>query len=257
MSLDLDCEMALLTQADFDGELDAVQAAEIERHRAGCAICQAALVELQQLRDRIRQDAPAQRAPDRLRQAVAARLATNADAAPPPARRAPPGRWGRSVAGFGLGAVLAASLMFVILSPGRQDSTLDQLLASHLRSLQPGHLEDVVSTDQHTVKPWFDGRIDFAPPVKDFAAAGFPLKGGRLDYIDHRPVAAMVYGRDKHLINLFVWPAQGAPDRAPRTAERDGYTVVDWVEGGMALWAVSDVEAGQLADFVRLWRSDG
>ncbi|HXP31867.1 MAG TPA: anti-sigma factor [Stellaceae bacterium] len=255
MSMTRECDMALLTQADFDGELDAVQAAEAERHRAGCAICQAALAELQQVRQRIRQDAPYHRAPDRLRQAVAARLAT-ATAAAPPARRAPAGRWGRSIASFGVGAALAASLMLVILSPGR-DSTLDQVVASHLRSLQPGHLEDVVSTDQHTVKPWFDGRIDFAPPVKDFAAAGFPLEGGRLDYVDNRPVAAMVYGRDKHLINLFVWPAQGAADRAPRTTQRDGYNVVDWIEGGMALWAVSDVESGQLGEFVRLWRNGG
>ena len=140
------------------------------------------------------------------------------------------------------------------MAPGQQ-GLLDDVVASHVRALQPGHLEDVVSTDQHTVKPWFDGRIDFAPPVKDLAAKQFPLLGGRLDYLNNRPVAAMIYGSDKHIIDLYVWPGNGGP--MPSTASRNGYNTVHWSENGMEFWAVSDLEAGKLNDFVRDWRAAG
>jgi anti-sigma factor RsiW len=118
--------------------------------------------------------------------------------------------------------------------------------------LQPGHLEDVVSTDQHTVKPWFDGKLDFAPPVKDLAAAKFPLLGGRLDYLNGRAVAALVYGRDKHLIDLFIWPDRGSA--TPVATVRNGYNAVHWSDGGMTFWAVSDLEARELREFARLWQ---
>ena len=140
-----------------------------------------------------------------------------------------------------------------MLAPARPDLAA-QIIAGHIRALQPGHLEDVVSTDQHTVKPWFDGRIDFAPPVKDLAADRFPLKGGRLDYIGGRPVAALVYQRAKHLIDLYVWPAADDSPQPPKSAEAHGYNIVHWREGGMALWAVSDLEAAQLRQFVEDWR---
>jgi anti-sigma factor RsiW len=111
----------------------------------------------------------------------------------------------------------------------------------------------VISTDQHTVKPWFDGRIDFAPPVKDLATKQFPLLGGRLDYLSDRPVAALVYGSDKHIIDLYVWPGSGQP--MPNTASRNGYNTVHWSENGMDFWAVSDLEPAKLSDFVRNWRA--
>jgi len=104
------------------------------------------------------------------------------------------------------------------------------------------------------VKPWFDGRIDFAPPVKDFAAEGFPLKGGRLDYLDGRPVAALVYQRDKHIIDLYVWPATGVTPHLAGDTAIQGYNVIHWTADGMNFWAVSDVERGQLDDFAALWR---
>jgi anti-sigma factor RsiW len=154
---------------------------------------------------------------------------------------------------FGLGAACAAVLAFLLLTPAMPPGLTDQIVAGHVRALQPGHLQDVASEDRHTVKPWFDGRLDFAPPVKDLAAARFPLTGGRLDYLDGRPVAALIYQRDKHIVNLFVWPGIG--DTPPETAERQGYNIVHWSQAGMNFWAVSDVELSQLKEFATDWRN--
>src|SRR5207237_7693934 len=161
--------------------------------------------------------------------------------------------WWNAGAGFGLGAACAAALAFLVLIP-TEPGFPEQIVAGHVRALQPGHLQDVESRDRHTVKPWFDGRIDFAPPVKDLAAQQFPLKGGRLDYIGGRPVAALVYLRDKHVIDLFIRPAAASTVVPPETAEKNGYNVVHWVQDGMAFWAVSDVERNQLRDFAATWQ---
>jgi anti-sigma factor RsiW len=241
-----DCENLLLIQAEFDGELDAAEAARAIHHRETCAVCRAAYVEFAATRSVLKSDAPYHRAPDNLRRALLAGLAAKAPQSP--RRRT----WWREAGGFAVGAALAASIALVTIAP-QQQTLLDQVVASHIRALQPGHLEDVVSTDQHTVKPWFDGKLDFAPPVKDFATEKFPLLGGRLDYLDNRAVAALVYGRDKHLIDLYIWPAQG--ESAPTASVTNGYNAIRWTENGMSLWAVSDLEASQLQDFVRLWRT--
>jgi anti-sigma factor RsiW len=247
-----DCDKVLLVQAELDGELDAAHAAPLEAHRVGCAICQAAQTELLRARELLRGEAY-QITPDDVRARVMARL-RQAEPRPAPTRPTPFRGWVfPSLGGFGLGAVCAAVLAFLILLPQRSDLA-GQLVAGHIRALQPGHLEDVVSTDQHTVKPWFDGRLDFAPPVRDFAAEGFPLKGGRLDYLDGRPVAALVYQRDKHIIDVFVWPESAVvPHLASNTAVQ-GYNVVHWSAEGMNFWALSDLERGQLDDFAALWR---
>jgi anti-sigma factor RsiW len=251
-----DCEKVLLVQAELDGELDAAQAAALETHRAGCPICQVAQEELLRTRALLRTE-PYETTPDDVRARVMARLRqVEPQVTPAPVSRPARSWWGwlgRPSLGFGLGAVCAAAIAFLVVLPERND-LVDAVVADHIRALQPGHLEDVVSTDQHTVKPWFDGRIDFAPPVKDFAAEGFPLKGGRLDYLDNRPVAALVYQREKHIIDLYVWPASAAPAHLTSDASIQGYNVAHWTADAMNFWAVSDVERGQLDDFIALWR---
>jgi anti-sigma factor RsiW len=239
-------EMRLLIQADLDGELDAAATAALAAHIADCPGCAALQRELTGLSARLRGELRPYSAPEGLRRALAARLGP---AAPPP----PSGfrRLLAPFATFGAGAAIAACLALLLLPRGADPDA--ELVADHIRALQPGHLTDVASSDQHTVKPWFAGRIDYAPPVRDFAAQGFPLIGGRLDYIHDRPVAALVYRRDKHLIDLYVWPDGSAPS-APALEARNGYNIVRWTEGGMAFRAVSDVEAAQLKDFAELWR---
>jgi anti-sigma factor RsiW len=249
-----DCDKVLLVQAELDGELDAAQAAALEAHRATCPICRAAQAQLLRARALVRGEAY-ETTPDDVRARVMARLR---QVAPEPAA-APRGTargwaWLRGPGiGFGLGAACAAAVSLLVLLPDGSDLA-EAVVADHIRALQPGHLEDVASTDQHTVKPWFDGRINFAPPVKDFAAQGFPLKGGRLDYLDDRPVAALVYQRDKHIINLYVWPAAAATAHLASDRTIRGYNLVHWVADGMNFWAVSDVERNQLDDFAALWR---
>lgn len=243
------CDKVLLVQAEIDGELGAAEAAALEAHRAGCPVCQAARTELLRARMLVRGE-PAHS----MSEAVRARIMAALPATRPRPAPAWNWRWLRGPGiGFGLGAACAAALSLLILLPGPRDVAGD-IVAAHIRALQPGHLEDVVSTDRHTVKPWFDGKIDFAPPVEDFAAKGYPLTGGRIDYAAGRPVAALVYRRDKHVIDLFIWPAS-KPGALPlqRIAGAQGYNVVHWRAEGMEFWAISDVEAVQLDAFAKLW----
>ena len=249
----MECENLLLVQAEFDGELDDADALRGAQHRQTCAECRDAYAQLSATHALMRESAPRYQAPESLRRAIRASLNVTSNAATPPPPR-PARSWWRDSASFGVGAALAAGIALFVIAPAQQN-LLDDVVASHVRALQPGHLEDVISTDQHTVKPWFDGRIDFAPPVKDLAAKQFPLLGGRLDYLNNRPVAALVYGSDKHVINLYVWPGTGEP--MPSKAARNGYNTVHWSEHGMDFWAVSDLEAGKLSDFVRDWRAAG
>ena len=243
-------EMLLLMQAEFDGELDAAQAAQFEAHRTRCQICQTAEAELLRARELVGPELY-RPTPDAVRSRVMARLDSVGPRAARPRLLSRFNSWRQSTIGFGLGAACAAALSLVVIFPADQRLT-EQVIAGHVRALQPGHLEDIVSTDQHTVKPWFNGRLDFAPPVRDLVA--FPLKGGRLDYIDGRPVAALVYLCDKRVINLFVWPGGGTAASAPQPAERHGYNVVHWSQNGMKFWAVSDVGRGQLRDFAANWQ---
>jgi anti-sigma factor RsiW len=241
-------EMRLLIQADADGELSPTEAARVAEHLAHCEACTALSGQLAGLSGRIRQEASYHAAPEALRARIAAL------GAPPRPARARPSWSGwrlRSAAPFGAGFAVAAMLVLVLLPRGPQ--LPDELVADHIRALQPGHLMDVVSTDQHTVKPWFDGRLDFAPPVKDLKEQGFPLEGARLDYIAGRPVAVLVYGRRQHVIDVYVWPESGGA--GPSATSRSGYNVVRWTADGMTFWAVSDLNADELADFAAKLRA--
>ncbi len=260
MSEDACAEMRLLVQADLDGELSPAEAARVAAHLDRCPACAAIQAELLGQSARLAQEAPRYQAPAHLRQALEARFAPAPQAAPvalPRAAPAPP-RWrmaGGRMAGWrpaiGAGGLALAASLALALWPG-PDRMPDAVVSGHIRALQPGHLLDVPSTDQHTVKPWFDGRLDYAPPVRDLAAHGFPLQGGRLDVLEGRPVAALVYGRRQHAIDLYVLPGHSA---AGGTGAINGYNFIDWSENGMRFWAVSDVSANELAEFVRLWRA--
>ena len=166
--------------------------------------------------------------------------------------------------GAGLGAATTAALAvalgigLTLTQPSRDDVLVDEAVASHLRSLQAGHAVDVASSDQHTVKPWFNGRINYAAPAFDLAADGFPLVGGRLDYFDREPVAVLVYRHRLHTINVFVRPArEGSARSSPRTLARQGFAVERWANEGMEFWAVSDADAATLAQLRDLMMAEG
>jgi anti-sigma factor RsiW len=231
------------------------------------------MADLRALSGAIRDEMPSLAAPDALRTRIAATADVLAAGAPPvsqPAggvdtfvigrrpRRAP--QW---LAAAALLVVVGAAAWMLGVAYGRAPGTgaelamRDAVVASHVRSLEASHLIDVASSDRHTVKPWFDGKLDFSPPVPDLTAQGFPLIGGRLDYLGNRPVAALVYGRAKHDINLFIWPtpAESSPNAGPSTVR--GYHVRHWVRDSMTFWAVSDVAEPDLATFESLFQGSG
>jgi anti-sigma factor RsiW len=239
-----------MLQALLDGELDAANAAAAEAHLKTCAGCAAHYRTLQALRVRLADMDPGPPAPARLRAGIEAMIAAEGRRAQPASSR-PRRMWSGLAAGWataGAMAAVAASLFAVQLTAPIDDLQA-QLVSSHVRSLQADHLIDVVTSDRHVVKPWFNGRIDFAPPVPDLAAQGFPLAGGRLDYAGGRTVAAVVYRRRAHVINLFVMPSRAAGIVSPFQPRTPGYSVIRWSRGGLDFWAVSDVEAGDLKAF--------
>jgi len=229
----------------LDEELDPVTSADLAAHLKSCPACTGELSRLRSLHFALREGAKIHAAPDRLRARVGALLG------PPSAPRLERRFAWQSLLGWaGAAAVVAAAWIVVVRLPASAEQALaTEVVSSHVRSLMALHLTDVTSTDQHTVKPWFDGKLDFAPPVTDLAAQGFPLLGGRLDYLGGHPVAALVYGRRKHVINLFVWPQAG--DRPPREVTLRGYHTVHGAKSGMEYWAVSDVNAQDLETLVQ------
>ena len=245
-------ELELQLDAYLDGELAPRDLREVEAHLKQCRECGRVRDARVALGMAIRAEVPALRAPEELRNRVRLALGSAAGGAAPRRPLSPPGwRW----------LALAASVAVVALASwqvgaGRAggEALGDQVLASHVRSLMPGHLTDVVSSDMHTVKPWFNGKLDFSPAVYDFAGRGYPLVGGRLDYLGGRPVAALVYGRRQHLINVFLWPATRGPAGGPDLTVRQGYHLLHWVTPEYTYWVVSDLGQAELGEFARLLR---
>ena len=245
------CDMKEVTLHGYhDGELDAVRAAEFERHLEHCLECRASLEEMQTLRNRLRTNDLYERSSTEFRQRLKQELGLGQQT---PAARTGSLRW-LLVPAFALAAVVIVAVLARFPQQPRTlaNATASELIDAHVRSLQPGHLTDVLSTDQHTVKPWFDGKLDFVPPVSDFAGQGFPLAGGRLDVLNGHDVAALVYGRRKHTINLFVWPARPGEASLYGWGSRGGYNWGMWQAGDMTFCLVSDASQSDLRELQQL-----
>ena len=244
----------------LDGELDAVRAAEFESHLEDCPECVAELEAQEALRSSLGRAELYEKAPESLSRKV---QEGSGGTVLVRFRRFPVFPWrGRSLGRVWMSAaaavVLGALASWLVLRTATHLGTEGEALAAqvidaHLRALEPGHLTDVESTDQHTVKPWFDGKLSFAPPVRDFADQGFPLEGGRLDVVNGKTVAVLVYGRRQHKINVFIWPTD-LGDSEPVSGSRLGYNWVEWRREGMEMWAVSDLNASELSELERLLR---
>ena len=250
----MNCDDAqILLHGHLDGELELFRALELERHLADCPRCAPEYATLRALRGRVRDGALRYEAPAELRQAVRTALDEAAARRPRAASQKRRLNFGFAAAA-GLAAAMLAAVVLMRTVPSPGDEIAQQAVASHVRSLMASHLLDVASTDQHTVKPWFDGKLDFSPPVTDFSSQGFPLIGGRLDYLGNRAVAALVYRRGKHVINVFVWPAAGAAPRTSRPPSQQGYNVDEMIFDGMHCFIVSDLNETELKQFAELLR---
>jgi anti-sigma factor RsiW len=250
-NLDLNCnEMKNLVHPYVDGELDLVRNLEIEEHLQACSACAQACKGKQALQTALRAGSLRFKAPTDLQKRIRASL----QRASKPERIAFPVPW-RMLA-------VAASLMIVALTtwglartslvPPANDFVAREVVYSHVRSLLAKEPVDIVSSNQHTVKPWFTGKLDFAPTVKDLTEQGFPLIGGRVDYLDDRQVAALLYGRHQHKINLFIWPSAKDSDVEATTQTRQGYHLIHWAASGMTFWAISDLNTAELQQFMQL-----
>lgn len=255
----MSCPERLRTQAFIDGEVADAEAASAERHIEGCADCQAFCVDAASVSDAIRTSAPRYTAPDHLRRRVTmlldaepapdagARRRTSSDAG---ARRS---FWRGAFGGAGITG-LAAGLAILAVQPPSPATLVDQVTVAHTRALMDGREIAVVSSDHHTVKPWFAGKIDLSPPVRDFAAQGFKLTGGRLDKVGRAPAAVLIYQHGRHEVALFVWSDRGGA--LPTQGVRRGYHAMFWKSGDLDFAAVSDTAPSELANFVQLVRSE-
>jgi anti-sigma factor (TIGR02949 family) len=250
----MDCaHIRSLVSPYIDGELAAEKAAEVERHLESCETCRALVEGERRVSVAVRHHGERFLAPAHLK----ARVLSEVE------RRSRRSAWSDfRMLGAGWNPVaLAASLLLTVMvssgatiaylgraTEGNKAPLVQEVVSGQIRSLMAEHLTDVASSDQHTVKPWFNGKLDFSPPVIDLTSEGFPLVGGRLDYLDHRQVAALVYRHRQHVINLFIWPEEG--EETPRSESQQGYNVLYFKHGGMEYWAVSDLNPADLKDFV-------
>jgi anti-sigma factor RsiW len=257
---------------DHEGSAETLQATAA--HVASCALCQAEIELRRKVSAAMRQHMTYYAAPAALKERIHAipahaaatdggRRGSVANIRPPRVFRRSAAQaprtlrsWTAMAASIALAAIVSAGgTHFVDRRIAATDQVADEVVSSHIRSLVGAHLYDVQSTDQHTVKPWFDGKLDFSPPVQDLATTGFPLVGGRLDYLGHQEVAALIYRRRQHFINLFVWPTD-APDISVSAAPTEqGYNVLHWTCRRMTFWAVSDVTASDLNEFADRFRA--
>ena len=233
-----------------DGELDLVRTLAIERHLQECPACTQIQQNNQALQAALKETSLYFKAPPTLHQ----RLRGAARAAIPEVPRYRVSSWrGASVAAA---SACVALLMWVLIAlparPAADDVLAQEVVSGHIRSLMANHRTDVPSSDNHTVKPWFDGKLDFAPPVTDLTKQGFPLVGGRLDYLGSKAVAALVYQRRQHVINLFIWPSNDMADSGNKMMMRQGYNVIRWTQAGMSFWLVSDVNLSELQQFAEV-----
>ena len=233
-----------------DGALDAATAAAYDAHLRGCATCRAGHAEALAFGQVLKRDLQRYRAPLELRTGIRTLVA--------PARGAANLRylargWNpvALAASLALSVALSSTLTAEYVAAPNDSRVVEDVVSSHVRSLMGDHLIDVASSDRHTVRPWFLGKVDAAPPAVDLAAAGFPLIGGRLDYVDRRPCAVLVYRHDKHIINLMVWTNESGEPEGTEAYTRQGYNLLRFAQGDLTFWAISDLERGELADFVR------
>ncbi len=243
-------EIDELIHGHLDGELDLTRSLEIERHIAACPSCSRTRADYQSMHQAIAGGSLYFESPLDLRRNLHSALRR--------AHRAEAGgsrlfwRWRFVLPSLAAVALTVVLVLVLGVPPNTETLAAQDAVSAHVRSLMPGHLVDIPSSDQHTVKPWFNGKVDFSPTVKDLGVQGFVLIGGRLDFVGGRTVAAIVYQRRKHLINLFIWPATGSRDSAERSFERHGYNLVRWISSGMEYWAVSDINAEDLRQFAAL-----
>jgi anti-sigma factor RsiW len=260
----MDCSEARVLLAGYvDGELPTPECSRLDAHVAGCPGCRRersvqAFIHLELRREARRFPAPS---------ALQRRLRALAEAARVEDGHSFARRWSARLgafwaqsgarlaaptAGLALAALLSANVVLLSSLPSKEDALAAEVVGSHVRALMGARSIDVASSDRHTVKPWFAGKLDFSPPVSDLAAEGFALVGGRLDYVDEQPVAALVYQRRKHVIDVFIWPAPGASSAPAASVARRGYNLLHWVKFGMNYWIVSDLESEELKQLERL-----
>ena len=234
-----------LLSAYVDGEVDLVRSLEIDKHLETCAACALIVQNQKTLATALRSGSLYYQPPRHLEQRI---------------RTALPKQQSSRRISWPLLAVAASLLLAGIFvdrlvrfasRPAPESLVAQEILDSHLRSLMPGHLADVPSSDRHTVKPWFAGKLDFSPPVADFAEQGFPLTGGRLDSVNGRTVAVLIYQRHQHVINAYVWPATGSPNSSVNAATLQGYNILHWTKGGLEWWLASDLNTQELDTLAR------
>lgn len=253
---ELDCKTCHeLIHGYLDHELDAATAAQVAGHLAGCVECAYLHEQTRQLIDDVKIRAPYYRAPEALSRSLLSGASTrpSVGAGFIQSVRAASARWWAPAFSA---LALSLALMLYVVTPSAEQPWLDEAVSSHVRSLMAEHLNDVVSSDRHTVKPWFTGKLDFAPPVFDYAAQGYPLLGGRLDYLQHQTAAALAYRHARHTINLFILPTAEA-DRARESLSLRGYNVVAWRHDHLRFILVSDLEKGELEAFGQLIEKGG